>query len=102
MTMMTKQKEWKTQEAKEEDDSSTAIVDGVVPLCLRRKLRDSKESSSSVRKRYEEKESRSITQSKMKNCVMNNTASGSKDICPRSTEEKDKHSKNREVTFIII
>ena len=33
---------------------------------------------------------------------MNNTASGSKDMCPRSTEEKDKHSKNKEVTFIIL
>ena len=51
------------------------IVDGDVPLCLRRKLKDSKESSSSVSKRYEEKESRSSTQSKMKNCVMNNMAS---------------------------
>ena len=30
-------------------------VDGDVPLCLRRKLKDSKESSSSVSKRYEEK-----------------------------------------------
>ena len=78
------------------------IVDGDVPLCLRRKLRDSNESSSSVRKRFEEKESRSSTQSKMKHCVMNNTASGSKDICPRCTEEKDKHSKNKEVTFIIL
>ena len=40
----------------------------------------------------------------MKHCVMNNTASGSKDkyICPCSTEEKDKHSKNKEVTFIIL
>ena len=38
----------------------------------------------------------------MKNCVMNNMASGSKDLCPRSTEEKDKHSKNKEVTFIIL
>ena len=33
---------------------------------------------------------------------MNNTASGSKDFCPRFTEEKDKHSKNKEVTFIIL
>ena len=54
-------------------------VDGDVPLCLRRKLKDSKESSSSVSERYEEKESRSSTQSKMKNCVMN-MASGSKDL----------------------
>ena len=23
-------------------------------------------------------------------------------MCPRSTEEKDKHSKNKEVTFIIL
>ena len=30
---------------------------------------------------------------------MNKMASGSKDICPRSTEEKDDHSKNKEVTF---
>ena len=71
------------------------IVDGDVPLCLRRKLKDRKESSSSASKRYEEKESRRSTQSKMKNCVMNNMASGSKDLCPRSTEEKD-------VTFIIL
>ena len=78
------------------------IVDGDVPLCLRRKLKDSNESSSSKRKTYEEKESRSSTQSTTKHCVMNNTASGSKDFCPRSTEEKDKHSKNKEVTFIIL
>ena len=38
------------------------IVDGDVPLCLRRKLKDSNESSSSKRKTYEEKESRSIAQ----------------------------------------
>ena len=78
------------------------IVDGDVPLCLRRNLRDSNESSSSESKRYKGKGSRSSTQSKMKQCVMNNTASGSKDICPRSIEEKDKHSKNKEVTFIIL
>ena len=71
------------------------IVDGDVPLCLRRKLRDSNESSSSVRKRYEGKGSRSSNQSKMKNCVMNNMASGSKELCPRSTEGKDKHSKKQ-------
>ena len=73
------------------------IVDGDVPLCLRRKLKDSNESSSSKRKTYEEKESRSSTQSTTKHCVMNNTASGSKDkdICPCSTEEKDKHSKKQ-------
>ena len=78
------------------------IVDGDVPLCLRRNLRDSKEASSSIRKRYEEKESRSSTLSKTKHCVMNKTASGSKDTCPRSTEEKDEHPKNKEVTFIIL
>ena len=71
------------------------IVDGDVPLCLK----DHKESSSSESKRYEGKESRSNTQSKMKNCVMNSMASGSKDLSPRSTEEEDKHSKNKEVTF---
>ena len=38
------------------------IVDGDVPLCLRRKLKDDKESSSSESKRYEGKESRSSTQ----------------------------------------
>ena len=68
-------------------------VDGDVPLCLRRNLRDSKEDSSSKRKTYEEKESRSSTQSKTKHCVMNKMASGSEGTCPRSTEEKDEHPK---------
>ena len=77
-------------------------VDGDVPLCLRRNLRDSKEDSSSKRKTYEEKESRSSTQSKTKHCVMNKMASGSEGTCPRSTEEKDEHPKNKEVTFIIL
>ena len=31
---------------------------------------------------------------------MNKMASGSEGTCPRSTEEKDKHPKNKEVTFI--
>ena len=70
-------------------------VDGDVPLCLRRKLKDNKESSSSESKRYEGKGSRSSNQSKMKNCVMNNMASGSKELHPRSTEGKDKHSKKQ-------
>ena len=77
-------------------------VDGDVPLCLRRKLKDNKESSSSESKRYEGKGSRSSNQSKMKNCVMNNMASGSKELHPRYTEGKDMHSKNKEVTFIIL
>ena len=71
------------------------FVDGDVPLCQRRNLRDSKEDSSSKRKRYEEKESRSSTQSKTEHCVMNKMASGSKDTCPRSTEEKDEHRKKQ-------
>ena len=33
---------------------------------------------------------------------MNKMASGSKDICSRSVEEKNKHPKNKEVTFIIL
>ena len=77
-------------------------VDGDVPLCLRRKLKDNKESSSSESKRYEGKGSRSSNQSKMKNCVTNNMASGRKELYPRSTEGKDKHSKNKEVTLIIL
>ena len=44
-------------------------VDGGVPLCLRRNLRDSKDDSSSKRKTREEKESGSSTQSKTKHCV---------------------------------
>ena len=54
------------------------IVDGDVPLCLRRNLRDSKDDSSSKRKTYGEKERRSSTQSTTKHCVMNKMASGSK------------------------
>ena len=77
-------------------------VDGDVPLCLRRKLKDNKESSSSESKRYEGKGSRSGNQSKMKNCVMNSMASGSKELPQRSTEGKNKNSKSKEVTFIIL
>ena len=33
---------------------------------------------------------------------MNKMASGSKDTCPRSIEEKDDHPQNKEVTFIIL
>ena len=58
-------------------------VDGDVPLCLRRKLEDNKESSSSEREKYEGKGGRSSNQSKMKKCVMNNMASGSKELHPR-------------------
>ena len=50
-------------------------VDGDVPLCLRRKLEDNKESSSIESKKYEGKGSGSGNQKKMKNCVMNNMAS---------------------------
>ena len=70
-------------------------VDGDVPLCLRRKLKDIKESSSSESKRYEGKGIRSSNQSKMKNCVMNNMAGGRKELHPRYTEGKDMHSKSR-------
>ena len=77
-------------------------VDGDVPLCLRRKLKDNKESISSESKRFEGKGSRSSYQSKLKNCVTNNMASGRKELYPCSTEGKDKQSKKQEVTFIIL
>ena len=48
------------------------------------------------------KKSGSSTLGKTKHCFVNKTASGSEDICPRSTEEKDDHPKNKEVTFIIL
>ena len=70
-------------------------VDGDVPLCLRRKLEDNKETSSSEREKYEGKGSRSSNQSKMKKCVMNNMASGSKELPQRSTEGKIRTQKIR-------
>ena len=76
-------------------------IDGDVPLCLRKIEKDSNDDSSSKGKKREEKESGSSTLSKTKHCVMNKMASGSKDMCPPSTEEKEDHSKNEEVTFII-
>ena len=79
-----------------------STVDGDVPLCLRRKLEDIKESSSSKSKKYEEKESGSGNREKMKNCVMNILASGSKELQLQFTAGNEKHSKNREVTFIIL
>ena len=79
-----------------------STVDGDVPLCLRRKLEDIKESSSSKSKKYEEKESGSGNREKMKNCVMNTMASGSKELQLQITAGNEKHSKNREVTLIIL
>ena len=38
----------------------------------------------------------------MKNCVMSNMASGSKELQSQYTAGKDMHSKNKEVTFIIL
>ena len=58
-------------------------------------LKYSNDDSSSKGKKREEKESGSSTLSKTKHCVMNKMASGSKDICPLSTEEKDDHSKKQ-------
>ena len=66
-------------------------IDGDVPLCLRKNEKDSNDDSSSKGKKREEKENGSSTLSKTKHCVMNKMASGSKDTCPRSTEEKDDH-----------
>ena len=77
-------------------------VDGGVPLCLRKNVKDRNDDSSSKGKKHEEKKSGSSTLGKTKHCFMNKTASGSKDICSRSTEEKHDHSKNKEVTFIIL
>ena len=77
-------------------------IDGDVPLCLRKNEKDSNDDSSSKGKKREEKESGSSTLSKTKHCVIHKMASGSKNMCPRSTKEKDNHSKNKEVTFIIL
>ena len=33
---------------------------------------------------------------------MNKMASGSKEMCPRSTEKRDDDTKNKEVTFIVL
>ena len=78
-------------------------VDGDVPLCLRRKLEDNKGTSISESEKCEGKGSRSSNQSKMKKCVMNNMASGSKELPQRPIEGKKKElKKNKEVTFIIL
>ena len=77
-------------------------IDGDVPLCLRKTENDSNDDSSSEGKKREEKEIGSSTLSKTKHCVMNKMASGSKNMCPRSTGKKDDDRKNKEVTFIIL
>ena len=80
-----------------------STVDGDVPMCLRRKLEDIKDPSSSKSKKNEGKESGSGIREKMKNCVTNNMASGSKELQLQcKTTGKDMQSKNREVTFIIL
>ena len=70
-------------------------IDGDVPLCLRKNVKGSNDDSRSKGKKHEEKRSGSSTLSKTKHCVMNKMASGSKDTCLRSTEEKDDHSKKQ-------
>ena len=74
-------------------------IDGDVPLCLRKNVKDSNDDSSSKGKQREEKES-----GREQNEALCHEQNGerNKDICPRSTEEKDDHSKNKEVTFIIL
>ena len=102
MTSMKKQKKWEDMRSTGGGRLKHCTVDGDVPLCLRRKLEDNKESSSSESKKYEEKGSGSGNQEKMKNCVMNNMASGCKELQLQYNAGKDMHSKNREVTFIIL
>ena len=85
-----------------EFDNKHGTIDGDVPLCLRKTQKDSNDDSSSEGKKREEKKSGSSTLSKTKHCVMNKMASGSKNMCPRSTGKKDDDTKNKEVTFIIL
>ena len=65
-------------------------------------VKDSNDDSSCKGKKHEEKKSGSSTLGKTKHRFMNKTASGSEDICPLSTEEKDEDQKNEAVTFIIL
>ena len=74
-------------------------IDGDVPLCPRKIEKDSNDDNSSKGKKREEKESGSSTLSKTKHCVLNKMASGSKDICPRSTEKKDDDTKKPRSDF---
>ena len=76
--------------------------DGDVPLCLRKTEKGSNDDSSSKGKKREEKESGSSTLSKTKHRVMNKMASGSKDMCLRSTGKRDDDTNNKEVTFIVL
>ena len=65
-------------------------------------VKDSNEDSSSKGQTREEKESGSSTQRKTNNCVMNKMANGRKDSCPRSTEEKDDHSKKQRSDILFF
>ena len=72
-------------------------IDGDVPLCLGKNEKYSNDDSSSKGKTREEKESGSSTLSKTKHCVMNKMASGSKDMCPRSTEKETTTQKTKKL-----
>ena len=61
--------------------------------------KDSNYDSSSKRKTREEKESGRSTLGKTEHCFKNKMASGSKDICSCSIEEKDKHPKKQGSDF---
>ena len=74
-------------------------VDGDVPLCLRKNQKDSNDDCSSKRKTREEKENGSSILGKTKHYFKNKMASGSEDMCLRSTEEKDEHPKKQGSDF---
>ena len=66
------------------------------------KTRETTMTTAAAKERRAKKRKAEAALSKTKHCVMNKMTSGSEDICPRSTEEKDEHAKNKEVTFIIL
>ena len=73
--MMTKQK-MEDLRGKRGGRLKHCTVDGDVPICLRKNVKDSNDDISSKGKKHEEKKSGRSTPGKTKHCFMNKTASG--------------------------
>ena len=79
-----------------------STVDGDVPLCLRRKLEDIKEFQQQQKQKVRRKRKRKRQSRKNEELCHEQYGERSKELQLQFTSGNEKHSKNREVTFIIL
>ena len=89
LALMTKPKEWKNWEEREEHDSSIALLMEMSRCVWEEMWRTATTTAAAKERRAKKRKAGSGTQSKTKHCAMNKMASGSEDMCPRSIEKDD-------------